>query len=389
MMIIAESRMTGLHPTRPDNGKEYALAIEWAEGALTITNNKEYEKPMKKYVTKFLKYARIQHNNYWKSPMLLEGSLPNEEYFVQRIMKSPKQVTGKELRIDGADYLAKELIKYIPRKEGFGINEFYALCRGEHFKHSYTPPKPMCQLITKNDPYFYLAPIKQEIVSEDPVLHLYHDILTDGEIRFMTSNVSSRLQAGAVQDTHSGRDGHAVTIVRTQSTGWLYDQDQELIYKLSKKTGKLVQLETARPAEKLFADASRKFVEAEDLQMGMYGPGGHYLPHLDAFDTNMLPSDAWGLDGLWVGNRIATVMFYLSDLVGGLTAFPNLGVAVTPRKGSAVFWYNMDRFGNPDNLTLHGACPTALGIKWVSNKWIREGAQIWKMPCGKNTTHNM
>ena len=52
----------------------------------------------------------------------------------------------------------------------------------------------------------------------------------------------------------------------------------------------------------------------------------------------MLPSDAWGLDGLWVGNRIATVMSYLSDLVGGLTAFPNLGVDVTPRKGSAVFW---------------------------------------------------
>ena len=41
--------------------------------------------------------------------------------------------------------------------------------------------------------------------------------------------------------------------------------------------------------------------------------------------------------------RIATVMFYLSDLVGGYTAFPNMGVAVPPRAGSAVFWYNLDR----------------------------------------------
>jgi len=383
MLMIAESRMTGLHPSRPQTGKEYALAIEWAEGALTITNKKEDEKPMKNYATKFLKYVRIQHNKNWISPMMLEGALPNEEFFVQRIMKSPKQVTGKELRIDGADFLAKELTKYLPRKEGFGINEFFALCRGEHFKHSYTPPKPMCRLTTKNDPYFYLSPIKQEIVSEDPVLHLYHDVLTDSEMLFMTSNISSRLEAASVQDTFRGKDGNRVTLSRTQSHGWLYDQDEDLMYKLSKKTGKLVQLETARPAEKLFADASKRFVEAEDWQMGLYGPGGHYLPHLDAFEPDTLPSNAWGLDGLWVGNRIATVMFYLSDLVGGLTAFPNMGVAVTPRKGSAVFWYNMDRYGNQNNLALHGACPTALGIKWVSNKWIREGAQIWKMPCGK------
>lgn len=27
-------------------------------------------------------------------------------------------------------------------------------------------------------------------------------------------------------------------------------------------------------------------------------------------------------------------------------------------------------------MSLHGACPTSLGIKWVSNKWIREGEQV-------------
>ena len=185
------------------------------------------------------------------------------------------------------------------------------------------------------------------------------------------------MKAASVQDINRGVDGHRVTVTRTQATGWLYDQDYERMYKLSKKTGRLVQLETTRPVEKL----SRSFVEAEHWQMGLYGPGGHYLPHRDAFDPENMPSDAWGLDRLWVGNRIATVMFYLSELVGGSTAFPNMGVAVTPRKGSAVFWHNLDRYGNQSKLSLHGACPTALGIKWVSNKWIREGAQIWKMPC--------
>ena len=80
-------------------------------------------------------------------------------------------------------------------------------------------------------------------------------------------------------------------------------------------------------------------------------------------------------------SRIATVMFYLSNLVGGFTAFPNLGVAARPREGTAVFWYNLDEEGVRSAHSLHGACPTALGIKWVSNKWIRDGAQIIRRPC--------
>ena len=86
-----------------------------------------------------------------------------------------------------------------------------------------------------------------------------------------------------------------------------------------------------------------KFVEAEAWQMGLYGPGGHYLPHYDAFDSNLLPPDVWGADRLWVGNRIATVMFYLSNLVGGSTAFPKLGIASSTSKGSAVFWNNLHK----------------------------------------------
>ena len=156
------------------------------------------------------------------------------------------------------------------------------------------------------------------------------------------------------------------------------NDEHELLYKLSKKAGKIVQLETTISTEETLTP---ELMKAEAFQIGLYGAGGQYLPHLDSLSEELSYSRVWGPNHFWIGNRIATVMFYLSDVVGGFTAFSNMGVAVKPIKGSAVLWYNLDKFGNPDWLTLHGGCPTALGIKWVSNKWIRQGAQIWKKPC--------
>ena len=50
--------------------------------------------------------------------------------------------------------------------------------------------------------------------------------------------------------------------------------------------------------------------------------------------------------------------------MGGGTVFPNQGIAVTPTKGSLVFWYNLDPSGGQFMESLHGACPTLYGIKW-------------------------
>ena len=60
--------------------------------------------------------------------------------------------------------------------------------------------------------------------------------------------------------------------------------------------------------------------------------------------------------------RIATAMFYLSDVEGGFTVFPQLRVAAKPRSvkkkiqqnncvtnfrtGSAIFWYNLNKDGS-------------------------------------------
>jgi len=117
---------------------------------------------------------------------------------------------------------------------------------------------------------------------------------------------------------------------------------------------------------------------AEELQVVNYGLGGHYEPHYDFARRD--EKDAF--KSLGTGNRIATFMFYMSDVeAGGATVFPQASRTLWPRKGSAAFWYNLFEDGVGDYLTRHAACPVLLGSKWVSNKWIHERGQEFKRPC--------
>ena len=58
-----------------------------------------------------------------------------------------------------------------------------------------------------------------------------------------------------------------------------------------------------------------EIVESEPFQVGMYAPGGLYLPHFDVYDHDdigMANEDSYTIRGEYVGDRIATLMFYVS-----------------------------------------------------------------------------
>ena len=76
-----------------------------------------------------------------------------------------------------------------------------------------------------------------------------------------------------------------------------------------------------------------------------YGIGGHYHPHID-----IMGDEGYGHYGDSGNNpRLATFLFYLTDVEkGGGTAFINANVLVQPRKGSGVFWWNLDQYGERD-----------------------------------------
>ncbi|XP_076341985.1 prolyl 4-hydroxylase subunit alpha-1-like isoform X12 [Tachypleus tridentatus] len=75
------------------------------------------------------------------------------------------------------------------------------------------------------------------------------------------------------------------------------------------------------------------------------------------------------------GDRIATWMFYLSDVgAGGATTFTYARTVVWPKKGSAAFWWNLKRNGEGDEMTRHRACPVLHGSKWAQTHMLC----LWK-----------
>jgi prolyl 4-hydroxylase len=46
---------------------------------------------------------------------------------------------------------------------------------------------------------------------------------------------------------------------------------------------------------------------------------------------------------------------------GGATVFPYAKVHVPAVKGTAAFWYNLERSGESEFYTRHAACPVLIG----------------------------
>ena len=108
----------------------------------------------------------------------------------------------------------------------------------------------------------------------------------------------------------------------------------------------------------------------EPLQMLHYGVGGEYLAHQDFFDPADPGSQVLTRIG---GQRVATLVIYLNQVPeGGDTNFPELELAVKPKKGSAVYFEYLNKAGQLDARCLHAGTPVARGDKWIATKWLRE-----------------
>lgn len=239
-------------------------------------------------------------------------------------------------------------------------SKYEALCRGENDIPAEITKKLSCRYFTDNHPFLKIAPLKREQMYINPNIYVYYDIMTDNEIEFIKTSAKPRFQRATV---HNPETGELVPAnYRISKSAWLTDMESSVVASVSQRVIDMTGL---------------SMDSAEQLQVVNYGIGGHYEPHFDfarreekhAFKT-------------LEGNRIATVLFYMSDVAqGGATVFTELGLTVFPVKGTAVFWMNLHPSGEGDFATRHAACPVLRGSKWVSNKWMHQGGQEFLKPC--------
>lgn len=100
----------------------------------------------------------------------------------------------------------------------------------------------------------------------------------------------------------------------------------------------------------------------EPLQATLYEEDGFYAPHYDHFPKDH-PRVRAGTQ------RVATFVVYLSEPdVGGQTVIEPVGLSVSPKTGSALYFAYPDQVAR--ELCLHASAPCS-GGKWVATQWIK------------------
>lgn len=192
---------------------------------------------------------------------------------------------------------------------------------------------------------------------ESPHVVVLGNFLSKQECDDMIRYCEQRLERSPVVDDGDG--SLAVHAHRTSRGAMLQRGESELVARIETRIASLINW----PVE-----------NGEGLQLLRYASGNEYRPHYDWFDPDR-PGPRKHLER--GGQRVATVILYLSDVEqGGGTSFPNAGFQVQPKKGSAVFFLNVDPHGMPDAQSLHAGEPVVQGVKFIATKWLRERAYV-------------
>ncbi|KAL9276389.1 hypothetical protein ACSQ67_026072 [Phaseolus vulgaris] len=204
-----------------------------------------------------------------------------------------------------------------------------------------------------------------EILSWEPRAFIYHNFLSKEECEYLIELAKPYMIKSSVVDSKTGKS----TESRVRTSSGMF---------LKRGRDKVVQ-----DIEKRIADFTFIPVEnGEGLQILHYEVGQKYEPHYDYFIDEFNTKNG--------GQRIATVLMYLSDVEeGGETVFPaananfssvpwwndlsqcaRKGLSVKPKMGDALLFWSMRPDATLDPSSLHGGCPVIKGHKWSSTKWM-------------------
>ncbi|XP_022209639.2 prolyl 4-hydroxylase subunit alpha-2-like [Drosophila obscura] len=241
-----------------------------------------------------------------------------------------------------------------PAKSVLERRTYFDGCRGA-FSIRFHHPSLHCRYRNEGSAFSRLAPLKLEILSHDPYVVIYHDVLYDSEMQGLIVSTRRRMSRSMVQ--YEVRQIE-ISDKRTSNEAPFTDKnDPQLLQRIHDRVKDMT---------------GSDIVRSELLNVVLYDLGGHHDLHLDYHDLYWHPNE---YEYHIFGDRESSVIFYLNNVAdGGATVFPKLQLVIQPKKGSALMWHNLRAWGEGDPRTQHAACPVLQGYKWVAVQWILQGA---------------
>ena len=186
-----------------------------------------------------------------------------------------------------------------------------------------------------------------------PSVVLFDDVFSSDECDELIRLSRLKLKRSAIVDPASGEEK---VIEERSSSGTYFDVCEDaFIERLDRRVAALMHW----PME-----------NGEGFQILNYQVGAEYRAHFDYFPSHDPGSQLHLARG---GQRVSTLVTYLNDVPeGGETIFPSVGISVTPKKGSALYFEYGNSLGQVDPLSLHAGMPVVRGEKWIATKWMRQ-----------------
>lgn len=208
------------------------------------------------------------------------------------------------------------------------------------------PDAQWSQLRNSVDLAKWLEPPSRSNISERPRIALVKDIATSEMCEWLIARARPRLKPAQIYDDKEGR--HRIGGGRTNTLCPFPAPDRDLIFAIVR----------ARVAE-----ATGIQVQAmESPHILHYLVGQEFRPHFDTPEDPNSPG---------FRQRVLTFLISLNDdYEGGETEFPVIDGRWKGRKGSALFFWNVEPDGTLDRRTLHAGRPVTRGEKWMLSQWI-------------------
>ena len=126
-----------------------------------------------------------------------------------------------------------------------------------------------CVYNYSTDPFLKLAPLKMEILSLDPYVVVYHQVLLESQINYFIEKSSPKLQRAYVRHYNTTNE---IVEYRTSQLAWFNQSQSNVFSQIIQKSKEMTGFNPS---------------SYEDMQVMNYGLGGRYASHYDSFKDDV------------------------------------------------------------------------------------------------------